>query len=68
MKIKKYVYGVVFDKKELKKALDYTEGKGLLSEKIQRFLFFIALSGFLLTGIYTVITFAKYLHKREEVN
>lgn len=68
MKIKKYVYGVVFDKKELKKALDYTEGKGLLSEKIQRFLFFIALSGFLLTGIYTVITFAKYLYKREEVN
>ena len=66
MKIKRYVYGVVFDKKELEEALDYAKGKAPLWEKVQRFLFFIALLGLILTGIYTVITLARYLQRREE--
>ncbi len=67
MKIKKYVYGVVFDKKELGKALDYAKGKYDWMDKAGRYLFFIALLGFALSTLYTVIVIAKYLQRREEI-
>lgn len=65
MKIKKYVYGVVFDKKEMAKALQYSLGAKNFLEDFKSFLFFFGLLGLSFSGLYLVITSAKILHKRE---
>ncbi len=65
MKVKKYVYGVVFDIKEMVKALKYSmDGRNLL-EDFRGFLFFFGLVGLSFSGLYLVITSARLLHKRE---
>lgn len=65
MKVKKYVYGVVFDSKEMRKALEYSLGKRDLLEDFKRFLFFAGLMGVSLSGLYLVIGSARLLHRRE---
>ncbi len=66
MRIKKYVYGVVFEEKEMRKALEYSMGKRDLLESFKGFLFFLGLMGVSLSGLYLVIGTAKVLYKREE--
>lgn len=66
MKIKRYVYGVVFKEKEMRKALEYSMGKMDPLESFRRFLFFAGLMGVSLSGLYLVIASARYLYKREQ--
>ncbi len=66
MKVKKYVYGVVFDEKEMAKALQYSLGARDLLEDFRSFLFFFGLLGLSLSGLYLVISSARLLQKREE--
>ncbi|MEJ5339056.1 MAG: SCO family protein [Aquificaceae bacterium] len=65
MKVKKYVYGVVFDSKEMRRALEYSLGKRDILEDFTRFLFFAGLMGVSLSGLYLVISSARLLHRRE---
>lgn len=65
MKVKKYVYGVVFDSKEMRKALEYSMGKGDILEDFKGFLFFVGLVGVSLSGLYLVISGARLLYKKE---
>jgi protein SCO1/2 len=56
MRIKKYIYGVVFDYRDLKKAL---EEESIL-EKARPYLFFAGLLGFVSTSLYVLLKFFKF--------
>ncbi len=64
MKIKRYVYGVVFNEGDMKKALDYAMGKVDPLQDFRRLLFFVGLMGVSLSGLYLVISSARALSKR----
>jgi len=55
MKIRKYVYGVVFSEKDVKKALDYAMGKEDIAERLRPYLFFIGLVGFGVSSLYVLL-------------
>ncbi len=65
MKIKRYVYGVVFEEKEMKKALEYAKGKLSLTEALKNYMFFIGLAGFGISTLAVVYLTARYLYVRE---
>lgn len=54
MKIKKYLYGVVFSEKDMKKAFLYAMGYSSLEEKLRPYMFFLGLLGFSASGFYIV--------------
>ncbi len=65
MKIKKYLYGVVFAKEDIKAALQYAMGRESLLEKLRPYIFFISFIGFALSGIYV---FHKVFFRKKVYN
>lgn len=63
MVIKKYIYGVVFNEKELKKALEYAKGKEDIWERARPYLFFLGLLGFGASSLYVLL---KISHLRKK--
>jgi len=55
MRVKRYIYGVVFDYRDLKKAL---EEESIL-EKARPYLFFVGLIGFASTSLYILLKIFK---------
>ncbi|MFN3814210.1 MAG: SCO family protein [Aquificaceae bacterium] len=65
MKIKKYLYGVVFAKKDMERALQYAMGKESLSERLRPYILFISLIGLALSGLYV---FQKAFYRKKVYN
>ena len=65
MKIKRYVYGVVFDEREMKRALEYAKGNISLLEVLGNYMFFVGLVGFSISTLVVVYLTAKHLHSKE---
>ncbi len=67
MKIKRYLYGVVFKEEDMEKALGYALGKESFIDKLYRWFFFIGLIGTAGSGLFMVIKLSKYLARKEEL-
>ncbi len=66
LQIKKYFYGVTYDKYELINALRYARGEIALPDRFRSYLFIVGLFGVVLTTIYIVYTFGKILQRRKK--
>ncbi len=66
LQIKKYFYGVTYDKYELINALRYAKGELALPDKFRSYLFIIGLFGVVVTSIYILYTLNKILQRRKK--
>ena len=66
LQIKKYFYGVTYDKYELINALRYARGELALPDKFRSYLFIIGLFGVVLSSIYIFYTLNKVFQRRKK--
>ncbi|WP_461828547.1 SCO family protein [Aquifex sp.] len=66
LQIKKYFYGVTYDKYELINALRYARGEIALPDKFRSYLFIIGLFGVVATSVYILYTLNKILQRRKK--
>lgn len=66
LQIKKYLYGVTYDKYELINALRYAKGELALPDKFRSYLFIVGLFGVVITSVYIVYTLSKAFQRRKK--
>ncbi len=66
LQIKKYFYGVTYDKYELMNALRYARGEIALPDKFRSYLFIVGLFGVVASSVYILYTLNKILQRRKK--